>query len=406
MSRFLLRTFPVILLLALSSQTWAQSSVLGNAALTTTDGYFKDAVYDSARGLVYATSSGSNPNGYLKTIDPLTGDVVDSIFVGDSANRLMISDDNSLVYIGFESSDLGAFRTFDPATRALGSFTGSGRCVDFAINPTNPNSVIVTSHPFDASFTKVDVYLDGNFQSRLPGLPPYFYLDFVSTNKVFAQSYFADGAALLEFDGTRLTTLHIQDGITDGGSPSPVENQQVVFSSGNLIDVLTLQILGNYDTGLGTSRTSVLSLEDLGLTLIATQGSNVFPFHIYGDFTLSIFDSDSFTLLDSIEFRDVLTPTFLFDGYQGHRKLFRIGEDRLCIVEKDRELIIISFTSAPEIILGDCNIDGEVNFLDIAPFIENGLLASSTYLAQADCNEDGEVTFLDIAALIAILSEN
>ena len=53
-------------------------------------------------------------------------------------------------------------------------------------------------------------------------------------------------------------------------------------------------------------------------------------------------------------------------------------------------------------ILGDCNLDGFVNFLDIAPFIE--LLTSGVFLDQADCDQNGFVNFLDIAPFIAILS--
>ena len=56
------------------------------------------------------------------------------------------------------------------------------------------------------------------------------------------------------------------------------------------------------------------------------------------------------------------------------------------------------------VLLGDANLDGEVTFLDINPFIQ--LLASSTFLAQADCNEDGILSFLDIAPFIAILAGN
>lgn len=52
--------------------------------------------------------------------------------------------------------------------------------------------------------------------------------------------------------------------------------------------------------------------------------------------------------------------------------------------------------------LGDCNLDGEVSFADIASFTET--LAANSFLAEADCNEDGEVNFLDIAAFIAILA--
>ena len=61
------------------------------------------------------------------------------------------------------------------------------------------------------------------------------------------------------------------------------------------------------------------------------------------------------------------------------------------------------FVSGPPI-LGDCNQDGVVNFLDINPFI--ALLASNTFLEQADCNQDDAVNFLDIAPFIAILAGN
>lgn len=51
---------------------------------------------------------------------------------------------------------------------------------------------------------------------------------------------------------------------------------------------------------------------------------------------------------------------------------------------------------------GDINLDGNTNFLDIAPFIN--LLTSGAYQAEADCNFDGEVTFLDIAPFIVALT--
>ena len=53
-------------------------------------------------------------------------------------------------------------------------------------------------------------------------------------------------------------------------------------------------------------------------------------------------------------------------------------------------------------LLGDVNLDGVVNFLDIAPFI--GLLTNTGFQAEADTNQDGTVSFLDIAPFIAILS--
>ena len=53
-------------------------------------------------------------------------------------------------------------------------------------------------------------------------------------------------------------------------------------------------------------------------------------------------------------------------------------------------------------LLGDANLNGVVNFLDISPFIS--LLSSGTFLDQADVNRDGLVNFLDISPFISILS--
>jgi poly(beta-D-mannuronate) lyase len=54
------------------------------------------------------------------------------------------------------------------------------------------------------------------------------------------------------------------------------------------------------------------------------------------------------------------------------------------------------------VLLGDVNLDGSVDFLDISPFI--AVLSSGGDQAEADCNEDGSVDFLDISPFIGILS--
>ena len=54
------------------------------------------------------------------------------------------------------------------------------------------------------------------------------------------------------------------------------------------------------------------------------------------------------------------------------------------------------------VLLGDVNLDGAVNFLDIAPFVS--ILAASGSQAEADIDENGVVNFLDIAPFVAILT--
>ena len=60
----------------------------------------------------------------------------------------------------------------------------------------------------------------------------------------------------------------------------------------------------------------------------------------------------------------------------------------------------ITVTLVP--LLGDVNLDGEVNFLDISPFIS--VLSSGPFQVEADIDENGVVNFLDISPFIAILS--
>lgn len=63
---------------------------------------------------------------------------------------------------------------------------------------------------------------------------------------------------------------------------------------------------------------------------------------------------------------------------------------------------VYTVDSTALVLLGDCNQNGVVDFLDIAPFIT--VLTSASFLEQADCNRDGVVNFLDITPFIAILA--
>ena len=64
----------------------------------------------------------------------------------------------------------------------------------------------------------------------------------------------------------------------------------------------------------------------------------------------------------------------------------------------------LTLTVGIEVVLGDTNLDGEVDFSDIAPFIT--ILASDGFLTQADVNQDNLVDFSDIAGFITLLAGN
>ena len=56
----------------------------------------------------------------------------------------------------------------------------------------------------------------------------------------------------------------------------------------------------------------------------------------------------------------------------------------------------------PKGIVGDVNCDGDVNLLDVAPFVD--LLSAGEYSFKADINGDGSVDLLDVAPFIDLLS--
>ena len=57
-----------------------------------------------------------------------------------------------------------------------------------------------------------------------------------------------------------------------------------------------------------------------------------------------------------------------------------------------------------DVVKGDLDLNGEVNFLDISPFII--VLSDGGDQAEADCDCDGDVDFLDIQPFINILAGN
>ena len=51
--------------------------------------------------------------------------------------------------------------------------------------------------------------------------------------------------------------------------------------------------------------------------------------------------------------------------------------------------------------VGDVNGDGDINLLDVAPFVD--LLASSMFQCEADINQDGAVNLLDVGPFVELL---
>ena len=105
---------------------------------------------------------------------------------------------------------------------------------------------------------------------------------------------------------------------------------------------------------------------------------------------------EAFPIID----RDVTISGLLVDGSDFSFDLNTVREPGEDLFAASAEVF---FTVVqPEILVGDCNRDGVVNFLDIPPFVQT--VSTGEFRAEADINQDGEVDFLDIFPFVAILT--
>ena len=145
---------------------------------------------------------------------------------------------------------------------------------------------------------------------------------------------------------------------------------------------------------------------------IATDGSGgqLFSVAIIGTGIPSIFDP-----IDPTLFKPEIGPNGAFLLARVDFEIFEAGK-----AELDFTLGSLGALQLPDVVLdpsfgsalfsvlpitpsiGDINLDGSVNFMDIQPFIM--ALASSEYEYRADINCDGMVSFADIASFILLLT--
>jgi len=109
-------------------------------------------VYSTSTKMLYASvpsSSGVNGNS-IASVDPVTGVVDSTVFVGSEPKKLALSDDGHTLYVSLEGA--AAIRSFDVVSHALGlqfplgsdNFFGTLRLTDMAVAPGNPNLVAVS----------------------------------------------------------------------------------------------------------------------------------------------------------------------------------------------------------------------------------------------------------------------
>ena len=96
------------------------------------------------------------------------------------------------------------------------------------------------------------------------------------------------------------------------------------------------------------------------------------------------FDTSNFTF-DTSSFANVFSGTFSV----------------ALLMLQGQQAVVLNYTPST-VALGDVNLDGLVNLLDIQPFV--ALLTNGQFQSEADINQDGLVNLLDIEGFVDLLS--
>ena len=254
---------------------------------------------------------------------------------------------------------------------------------------TQTSEVIVTVAPASALWVCVESDFTGIFPSNNT---PWTSTSVLDSNVIFSGWELAGTLVLSEYDDVF--------GFSGVFGAEPLNYEQAIATDAYLS--FTVEPIGEFELdlrgaevafeierigGLSPSQFYLLSSVDgfeVGreLTDGRVDGENV-PVEIRA--TLPF---DGFRTAEPIEFR-IYTVGGQWGGHDLSLNSFRLNG---------------AAVGESETLIGDVNLDGVVNLLDISPFID--LLLNGGYSAEADINRDGSVNTLDIDPFIEILLGN
>jgi len=220
-----------------------------------------DIVYNAANGLIYASIPGSAGEGLgnaIASIDPASGVIVKTIFVGSEPTRIALSSDGTQLFVGLNGA--GAVRQVNLTTGTAGiQFSlGGGPGVynppytaeGLAVLPGQPNSVAVYG-----SNGIVTIFDSGVARAKTSsGLSAYFdqnsgSLSFGSSASTLYLNSYSTSANLyaLTIDSTGVTgATALGNG---GGNSIQYDNGRLYISSGAILDASSGNQVGQFSTG-------------------------------------------------------------------------------------------------------------------------------------------------------------
>lgn len=326
----MIRSIPLVIIIfahATSAYpTFGQSNLLDGVQYRSVNLLVNDVIYDHTRDVLYASVAPSALTQYrnsVVTIDPDSGEVIDSIFLGREPNKLAISSDGSRVYVGLDRER--AFRWWDPSSDTAGplrflysALNEPAIAEDLAV-PMGQSGVVVVSKDDVRSSASGDleVFADTDSKSAV-GLDASL-ITFVDEKTLI--SFYNHGTDFTTIrwsrDGLNMTMATFKSRIVERFNieAEASTNGRIYYSNGVVADASNLTPVGAYDIQGLDATAMVEHVPALNLTyFVGSYNSGRAAY-------LSVFDGNTLAELDSISI-----PASIDSG---NGKLIAAGTNRL-----------------------------------------------------------------------------
>ena len=268
------RLLLLLCILGFSSSAFAQT--WSTVSLAT-----KDLAYSPLTQRLYATTPANNS---VQEIDPFTGTLLRSLFVGSQPNKLAVSDTGSHLYVGLDGAaavariNLATFTVDLQFPVGVDPFDGPLLPHDLAVQPGNPNVLAVVRKPGNSSATRgVAIFDSGVIR---PATTSDFYrvtdVEFSATpSRLYGLDDFTTAlqtSARLTVDGTGVTLDDSVGSLIQGYCTDiRFDAGRIYGSDGRVIDPEARQLLGTFPLA-GSYRTLVAPNSASGAVHFITPG--------------------------------------------------------------------------------------------------------------------------------------
>lgn len=294
-----------------------------------------DIIYNPSDQTIYASlpsNAGARGNS-IAAINPVTGTVTSSVFIGSEPSKLALSDDGHTLYAALNGAY--AVRRFDTATQTPGaqfslgqdSFSGRYLANDLAVAPGNPNLLAVvrfytTSSPPEAG---VAVF-DNGVQRPATGPGHNAGSDFLAFSNTSPSTLYGGGY----FYGLRTMTID-NTGVTVNSTTSFTVGARIKFDN-NLIFSSSGQVIN--PAGGGTLLGTFSGVNSLAFVPDSTVGRAYYLVsNGSGSYTLKAFDINTFVPVGSLNITGVSGDVSNLVRWGANGLAFRTAGGQLFLIQ-------------------------------------------------------------------------